>query len=86
MAITALTASSGGFTAATQSGGPGQQDAQIWISATGSAWTPAQVSGLSGGGAHEIAALISSGSSVTGIGVTATQQSQHPVVVSVAAG
>jgi len=85
-AVTALTASSGGFTAASQSGGPGQQDAQIWTSATGSAWTPAQVSGLSGGGAHEIAALISSGSAVTGIGVTATQQSQHPVVVSVAAG
>ena len=85
-AVTALTASSGGFTAATQSGGPGQQDAQIWTSATGSAWTPAQVSGLSGGGAHEIAALISSGSAVTGIGVTATQQSQQPVVVSAAAG
>jgi Protein kinase domain len=84
--VTALTASSGGFTAAGQSGGPGQQDAQIWTSATGSAWTPAQVSGLSGGGAHEIAALISSGSAVTGIGVTATQQSQHPVVVSVAVG
>ena len=85
-AVTALTASSGGFTAASQSGGPGQQDAQIWTSATGSAWTPAQVSGLSGGGAHEIAALISSGSAVTGIGVTATQQSQQPVVVSAAAG
>ena len=85
-AVTALTASSGGFTAASQSGGPGQQDAQIWTSATGSAWTPAQVSGLSGGGAHEIAALISSGSAVTGIGVTATQQSQQPVVVSAAVG
>jgi Protein kinase domain len=85
-AVTALTAGSGGFTAASQSGAPGQQDAQIWTSATGSAWTPAQVSGLSGGGAHEIAALISSGSAVTGIGLTATQQSQQPVVVSAAAG
>jgi predicted Ser/Thr protein kinase len=85
-AVTALTASSGGFTAASQSGGPGQQQAQIWTSATGSAWTPAQVSGLSGGGAHEIAALVSSGSAVTGIGLTATPRSQQPVVVSLVAG
>jgi Protein kinase domain len=85
-AVTALAAGSGGFTAATRSGGPGQQDAQIWTSATGSSWTPAQVSGLSGGGAHEVAALVSSGSAVSGIGLTATQQSQQPVVVSLAAG
>ena len=85
-AITALTAGSGGFTAASQAGAPGQQDAQIWTSATGSAWSSAQVSGLSGGGAHEITALIPSGSAVTGIGLTATQQAQQPVTVSVSAG
>jgi hypothetical protein len=85
-AVTALTAGSGGFTAASQSGRGGQQDAQIWTSATGSAWAPTQVSGLSGGGAHEIAALIPSGSAVTGVGLTATPRSQQPVVVSVAAG
>jgi len=85
-AVTALTGGSAGFTAASQSGGPGQQDAQIWTSATGSAWTSAQVSGLSGGGMHEISALVSSGSAVTGIGLTVTQQGQQPVVVSLAAG
>jgi hypothetical protein len=88
-AVTALTAGSGGFTAASQSGGPGQQSAQIWTSATGSTWTPwtsAQASELSGSGAHEIAALVSSGSAVTGIGTTATQQAQQPVTVSLTAG
>ena len=86
VAVTALTASSGSFTAASQSGAPGQQNAQIWTSATGSAWAPAQVSGLSGGGAHEITALVSAGSAVTGIGTTATQQAQQPVTVSLAGG
>jgi len=85
-AVTALTAGSGGFTAASQSGGPGQQDAQIWTSATGSSWASTQVSGLGGGGTHEVAALVSSGSVVNGIGLTATQQSQQPVIVSLAAG
>jgi hypothetical protein len=85
-AVTALAAGSGGFTAATQSGGPGQQDAQVWTSATGSSWATTQVSGLSGGGAHEVAALVSSGSGVSGIGLTATQQNQQPVIVSLAAG
>jgi hypothetical protein len=85
-AVTALTAGSGGFTAASQSGPPGQQDAQIWTSATGSTWTPAQVSGLSGGGAHGVTALVSSGSAVTGVGLVASPQSQQPVTVSLAAG
>jgi len=84
--VTALTAGSGGFTAASHSGPPGQQDAQIWTSATGSAWTSAQVSGLSGGGSHEITALVPAGSAVTGVGVIATQQAQQPVTVSLAAG
>jgi hypothetical protein len=83
-AATALTAGSGGFTAASQSGQPGQQGAQIWTSATGLTWTPAQLSGLSGGGMHEITALVSSGSAITGIGTAATQPTQQPVTVSLA--
>ena len=85
-AVTALASGSGGFTAATQSGRSGQQDAQIWTSATGSSWASTQVSGLGGGGTHEVAALVSSGSAVSGIGLTATQQSQQPVIVSLAPG
>lgn len=83
--VTALTAGSGGFTAASQSGPPGQQNAQIWTSATGSAWASAQVSGLGGGGAHQITALVPSGSAVSGTGTIATEQSQQALTLSLAA-
>ena len=75
--ITALTADSGGFTAAGQYGQPGQQTAVTWTSATGLSWTPAQVSGLGGGGSHTVTALASSGSAVTGIGSTVTMGGQQ---------
>ena len=78
VAVTALTASSGEFTAASQSGPRGQQNAQIWTSATGSAWASAQVSGLSGGGAHQISALVSASSAVSGIGTIAAGQASRP--------
>ncbi len=84
--VTALTAGSGGFTAASESGQPGQQDARVWTSATAATWTPDQVGGLSGGGVHEITALISSGSAVLGIGSIATAQGDQPITVSVPAG
>ena len=84
--VTALTVSSGGFTAASQSGPRGQQNAQIWTSATGSAWASAQVSGLSGGGAHQISALVSASSGVSGIGTIATEQSQQALTLSLAPG
>jgi hypothetical protein len=91
--ITALSAGPGdGFTAAAQyaaaqNGVPGQQVA-VWTSASGSAWTRAQVSGLTGDGISEMAALVPSGpanSSVTGIGITAVQSGQHPVTVTLPA-
>jgi hypothetical protein len=81
VAVTALTASSGGFTAASQSGVPGERSVQIWTSVTGSAWASAQVSGLGGGGAHQISALVSSGSAVSGIGTIATDQSQRALTL-----
>jgi hypothetical protein len=40
LAVTALTADAAGFTAAVQSGAPGQQDVTIWTSAGGTSWTP----------------------------------------------
>ncbi len=86
VAVTALTASSGGFTAASQSGSPGQQSVRIWTSAAGSAWSSAQVSGLSGGGAQQISALISAGSGVSGIGTVATGQSQQALTLSLGPG
>ena len=84
--VTALTVGSGGVTAASQSGPRGQQNAQIWTSATGSAWASAQVSGLSGGGARQISALVSASSGVSGIGTIATEQSQQALTLSLAPG
>ena len=86
VAVTALTASSGGFTAASQSGSPGQQSVRIWTSATGSAWSSAQVSGLSGGGAQQISALVSASSGVSGTGTVATGQSQRALTLSLGPG
>jgi hypothetical protein len=78
--ITALTPDSGGFAAAGQYGEPGQQTAVTWTSATGMTWTPAQVSGLGGGGSHAVTALASSGAAVIGIDSVQTQASQQFVV------
>jgi serine/threonine protein kinase len=84
-AITALTAGpAAGFTAAAQYGPPGQQQAGIWTSTSGKAWTRSQVSGLTGGGVTEIAALSQTGPPppvVVAIGSLATQSSQQTVTV-----
>jgi hypothetical protein len=55
---------------------------------TAGGWSPSVVKGSPNGfgGAHEIAALISSGSAVTGIGTTATPQARQPISVSLSAG
>ena len=74
--ITALTADSGGFTAAGQHGAPGQQAVVMWISASGMTWTPAQVSGM-GSGSQQVTALASSGPAVAGIGSTATARGRQ---------
>jgi hypothetical protein len=79
-AFTALTAGAGGFTAAAQFGEPGQQEVAVWTSATGTIWTPSQISGLTGaqpGGRYLLGALAPTGTGVTGIGSAGTQQSQQ---------
>jgi hypothetical protein len=83
--ITALTAGSGGFTAAGRYGGPGRQTVVMWTSASGLTWTPARVSGL-GGGSQEVTALASSGPAVTGIGVTATARGRQFLVLALPPG
>ncbi len=86
--FTALTASSGGFTAAGQFGLPGQQQAAAWTSATGASWASAPISGLTGpqtGGNYRISALAPSGDAVTGIGSLATQASQQVFTVGLSA-
>jgi hypothetical protein len=73
--VTALTEDAGGFTAAVQSG----TNTTIWTTTDGTTWTQVQARGLTGAGTHQLAALAPSGSTVTGIGSTATQQSWQPV-------
>jgi len=79
--ITALTAGPGGFTAAVRSSAAsGVLDAAVWTSASGANWTRSAVSGLTGGGSHDLSALASSGSAVTGIDSVQTQAGQQFVV------
>jgi hypothetical protein len=79
--ITAVTQTSGGFTAASQSAGSGEADAAVWTSATGANWTQSAVDGLTGGGSHEISALARSGSAVAGIDSVETNTGQEFVTV-----
>ena len=86
--VTALTARSGGFTAAGQAGEPGQVQVALWTSANGAAWTRPNVKGVTGahaGGSYQVTALASSGPGVTGIGSVVTQQSQGAFVVTLPA-
>jgi len=83
--ITALTADSGGFTAAGQYGQPGQQAVVRWTSATGAAWTQTKVSAL-GDGSGAITALTSSGSAVTGIGSAATMAGRRFLLLALPPG
>ena len=76
-AITALTTSARGFTAAGQFGTPGGALAVVvWTSADGASWTQSSVSGLTGGGSHDITTLARSGSAVTGIDSIQAQAAQ----------
>jgi len=84
--ITAVTETSAGFAAASQSGGSsGDPDAAVWTSATGANWTQSSVTGLTGGGSHEITTLAPSGSAVTGIDSLLTQENQEYVTLSLPA-
>jgi len=86
--FTALTASSGGFTAAGHFGAPGQQQVAAWTSANGTSWAPAPIGGLTGsqtGGSYQISALAPSGTAVTGVGSLATQASQEVFTVTLPA-
>ena len=76
-AVTALTARAGGFTAAGQFGAVGRQGAAVWTSANGANWGQLPVSGLTGGGNHDITTLAPSGSAVTGIDSIQAQASQE---------
>jgi hypothetical protein len=85
--FTALTAGSGGFTAAAQFGSAhGAMAAAVWTSADGTSWTRSQVSGLAGGGSHAITAPAAAGAAVTAIDSVQAQASQQFVVLRLPAG
>jgi hypothetical protein len=87
-AFTALTADSGGFTAAGQFGEPGQRQIALWTSANGTTWAPSPTTGITSAktsGSYQITALAPSGSAVTGIGSIATQARQEVFTVTLPA-
>jgi serine/threonine protein kinase len=80
--ITALTGGTGGFVAATQiRPAGGAADAAVWTSPGGASWTQSPVSGLAGGGSHDITALVRSGPDVTAIETFQTQATQKFIVL-----
>jgi hypothetical protein len=80
--VTALSAAGRAFVATgTFGSAPGHQDVVVWTSADGSAWkavTPAG-QGLTGPGIQAITALTASGSTLTGVGFTASPAGEQPV-------
>ena len=80
--VTALAAAGREFVAAGTFGStPGHQDVVVWTSADGSAWravTPAG-QGLTGPGIQVMTALTSSGSTLTGVGFTASPAGEQPI-------
>jgi hypothetical protein len=79
--VTALAASGHGFTATGTFGRTqGHQDVVVWTSATGSSWqavTPAGV-GLTGPGIQAITSLTEVGTTLTGVGFTASPAGEEP--------
>jgi hypothetical protein len=80
-AVTALAATGKGFTATGTFGGTqGHQDVVVWTSATGSGWRAATPGGegLAGPGVQAITALTVAGSTLTGVGFTASPTAEQP--------
>jgi hypothetical protein len=80
--VTALAAAGGGFTATgTYGSTPGHQDVVVWTSPNGSAWRAAEPAGqgLTGPGIQAITSLTTSGSTLTGVGFTASPAGEEPV-------
>jgi len=85
-AVTSLTAAGGGFTATGTYGAPGGEDVVVWTlaptagpRATWTAATPEGM-GLAGPGTQAITALTATGSTLTGVGFTATPASERPTI------
>ena len=80
--VTAVAATGGTFTATgTYGSTPGHQDVVVWTSPNGSAWRAAEPAGqgLTGPGIQAITGLTVSGSTLTGVGFTASPAGEEPV-------
>ena len=80
--VTALAAAGRAFTATgTYGSTPGHQNVVIWTSPNGSSWRAAEPSGegLTGSGIQAITSLTVSGSTLTGVGFTASPAGEEPV-------
>ncbi|MGH3178754.1 MAG: WD40/YVTN/BNR-like repeat-containing protein, partial [Streptosporangiaceae bacterium] len=80
--VTALVAAGGTFTATGSYGStPGHQNVVVWTSADGSAWRAAEPGGqgLTGPGIQAITGLAVAGSTLTGVGFTASPAGEQPV-------
>jgi hypothetical protein len=80
--VTALAATGRGFTATGVYGRvQGQQDVVVWTSPSGRDWKAATPSGqgLTGPGIQAITALTATGSTLAGVGFTATPSGEQPV-------
>jgi hypothetical protein len=80
--VTAVTAMSGGFTAAGGYGPDSDRDVAVWTSANGDRWrvqTP-RGTGLSGPGFQQVNGLVATGTALTGVGYTATSTTEHPTL------
>jgi len=80
--VTALAAAGGSFIATgTYGSTPGHQNVVVWTSPNGSAWRAAEPAGqgLTGPGIQAITSLAISGSTLTGVGFTASPASEDPV-------
>jgi hypothetical protein len=86
IALTALAAVGGGFTAAGTYGTPGSENVALWTLARGAApgttWTAAAPAGrgLAGPGEQALTALTQAGPVLTGIGFIATPASEQPTI------
>jgi hypothetical protein len=81
--VTAVTAAAGGFTAVGTYGRPGHLNVAVWTSPDGARWTASTPhgTGLSGAGIQEITGLAATdGSTLTGVGFTATQDGEQPTL------
>jgi len=80
--VTALAAADSAFTATgTYGSTPGHQNVVVWTSSNGSSWRAAEPSGqgLTGSGIQAITSLTVSGSTLTGVGFTASPAGEEPV-------